>query len=186
MLKVTKHKSKNQTYLYSLVFYKQYNPYLPQAAAQYKYICSTMLPCLGAFEDSGSSRGVFSPFCAAEHTAECQACCWASWRKASNKMTRGHLRKCVMRCESVVNMSDPGVLTASALSSLCGLCQDVRGWPAVRAFCPVCAGIHYTHLTLGWNAGPLNKFHGVSLVIIWAFASTASRGYRAFWEWAKK
>lgn len=95
------------------------------------------------FFDSGSSQGVFSLFCVAEHTAECRACCWASWRKASNKMTRGHLRKCVMRCESVVNMSDPGVLTASALSSLCGLCQDAQ---ADRLFRPsVCLCRHSLH-----------------------------------------
>lgn len=129
-------------------FSKQEESYLPQVPAQYQCICRC----------SGSSQGVFPPFGVAAHAAECRA----SWRKASSEMTRGHLRKCVMRCESVANMSDPGVLTASALSSLCGRCQDA---PAVQAVCPARPGIHYTHLTSGWNAGPPNEFQRVAPLI---------------------
>lgn len=62
----------------------------------------------------------------AKQTAE-RLCWWARWWKASHKMTSGYLRKCgdvvTPWCETVVNVADLSVLTASPQRSICGLTQ---------------------------------------------------------------
>lgn len=118
----------------------------------------------------------------AKQTAEC-LCWWASWWKASCKMTSGYLRKCgdvaTPRCETGVNVADLSVLTASPQRSVCGLTQCLlpAGHQSCQADC--CSVLVSCIQILCVQPASRSSYH--RLQITWECCS--SPGFLKFFLW---